>query len=187
MKGPADTHVISKSYRTGLIIKCGILFTVGLILTGVILYFSAHQPLGPSYQESFARLSQLKREMLIKSIIIYFTLSTLTVAGVIFTTLLYSHRVVGPMVGLKRIIGLVKDGDYTVSAHLREKDAIKPMAEALNSFIASYRDTIKTLREKTIEMNTIIDQLEESDQINNLTAKAEEIQLVISTLKLRNE
>jgi len=142
---------------TGLIVKCGLLFTAGLVITGIVLYLTSHQPLGPSYQESFARLAQLKREMLTKSIVIYLVLTAIIMAGVICVTMLYSHRVVGPLVGLRRVISAINGGDLTAKAVLREKDAIKPMADAINDMVTAYRQRVAGLDSAVQEMKQALD------------------------------
>ena len=185
MKGPAETQVISKSYLSGLIIQCGLFFTIGLILTGIILYFSAHQPLGPTYQDSFSRLSQLKEEMLHKSIAIYATLMVIVMAGVIFTTVIYSHRVVGPMIGLKRILGLLLSGDLTTPAVLRTKDAIKPMANAINDMIGTYKTRVSSIASNANEIRDLSNQAYSKEQLDSIAEKAANISHIIKTIKLQ--
>lgn len=179
-----EHQIIAKSYRSGLIIKCGLLFTIGLILTAVILYLSAQQPLGPSYQESFARLAQLKHEMLIKSITIYSILSLLIISGIIFTTVIYSHRVVGPLVGLSRTIKAIAAGDLTVAAHLREKDAIIRVADAVNELRDSCRARIVSISRETDEIEKLLNS-KPADLSTQLTKKALMIQELSSKTERR--
>ncbi len=177
-----EHQIIAKSYRNGLLIKCGLLFSIGLILTAVILYLSAQQPLGPSYQETFARLAQLKHEMLIKSITIYSILSLLVISGIIFTTVIYSHRVVGPLVGLSRITRAIAAGDLTMAAHLREKDAIVTVADAINELRDSCRARILSISRETDEIEKLL-QSKPGDLSTALTKKA----LMIQELSSKTE
>jgi len=181
MDEPAKTDVIPKSYLTGLIVKCGLFFTSGLILTGIMLYFSAHQPLGPSYLESFTRLSQLKQEMFFKSIAIYSTLMILVTTGVVFITITYSHRVVGPLVGLKRIIAAMSKGDLTKPAILRSNDAIKPVADSLNDCMGTYRTILANIAIKTEEMRNIQNDTGLEDKLIAHKEKAKEISYLKSS------
>jgi len=174
-----QNQIIAKSYRTGLIIKCGLLFAVGLLLTGLFLFFSAHHPMGPSYQESFARLAQLKHEMLVKSVLIYSLLMILTIAGVVFTTTIYSHRVVGPLVGLLRVIKAIGQGDFTQAAHLRKKDAITSMADSINDMRDSCRQKITNVIRQTEELQTILSSPNAGELGPELAAKAQEIKRTI--------
>jgi methyl-accepting chemotaxis protein len=180
----ATTQVISKSYLSGLFLKCGLFFTAGLLLTGVILYFSAHQPLGPTYQESFTRLAQLKEEMLIKSIITYCLVTALILAGVIFTTVIYSHRVVGPLIGIKRVVNAVSAGDLTQTVHIRQKDAIQPMADALNTLITSYRQKIQFVDQQAKNLQDLLNHPGDQPQSSEIVAQAKIIRDSLASLQL---
>ncbi len=171
----SENQIIDRSYRTGLITKCGLLFAAGLLLTGVLLYFSAHQPMGPSYQASFARLANLKHEILVKSIIIYFIVITLTIGGVIFTTVLYSHRVVGPLVGLTRIIKAITSGDFTIAARLRKDDAIASMADTLNNMRDTCRVRLQIINHQVEELQVLLDNPNAASLSAEIAKKAQNI------------
>lgn len=181
----ATTQVIDKSYLSGLLLKCGLFFSGGLILTGVILYFSAHQPLGPSYQESFSRLAQLKEEMLIKSIIIYCLVTVLALAGIVFVTVLYSHRVVGPLVGMKRVVRAIAGGDFTQVVHIRQKDAIQPMATALNTLIDTYKTKLRFIDQQTKLLQEKLDVPGDGPQAAEINETARTIKDALASLHLQ--
>ncbi|MDD5758640.1 MAG: methyl-accepting chemotaxis protein [Desulfobulbaceae bacterium] len=181
----ATTQVISKSYMSGLFLKCGLFFTAGLLLTGIILYFSAHQPLGPTYQESFSRLAQLKEEMLMKSIITYCLITALILAGVVFITVIYSHRVVGPLVGIKRVVKAVTAGDLTQAVHIRKKDAIQPMATALNTLIDSYRLKIQLIDQQVKSLQDSLNRPGDQPQPSEIAAQAKKISDTLTSLHLQ--
>lgn len=182
---PANTQVIPKSYLTGLIIKCSLFFAGGLCLTGVILYFTNHQQLGPSYQESFTRLAQIKEELLTKSIIIYCLLTAMILAGVVFITMIYSHRIVGPLVGIKRVIRGLASGNLSEKAHLRKKDAIKPMAEALNTFISVYSSKITLVDQHAKALHDLLDRPGSPPQAAEIAQQAKAIKEITSSLHLQ--
>jgi HAMP domain-containing protein len=184
VRGPASIQVISRAYIIGLITRCGLLFAGGLIITGIILYFTSQQPLGPSYQETFARLSQLKQEMLIKSIITYLTLTLLILAGVIFITVFYSHRVVGPLVSLKRTTLEIASGNFAQPAKLREHDAIHPMAAALNAMRDAYKQKIELASQQCEAMQTLLKSGPDAEQLNAIAEKAKGIKGILFPLKL---
>lgn len=171
----SENQIIAKSYRTTLIIKCGLLFAAGLLVTGILLYFSVHQPLGPSYQESFARLAQLKHEMLLKSIIIYCLIMILAISGVVFITMRYSHRVVGPLIGLTRIIKAIASGDFTQPARLRQKDAITTMADALNNMRDTCCKRLQTINRQFDDLQTMLDSPDAASKATDIIMAANKI------------
>ncbi len=185
VKQTASQEVISQSYLRGLILKCGLLFAAGLLLTGGILYLSAPKPLGPSYQETFARLAQLKDEMLVKSALTYLLLTGLILAGVILITVLYSHRVVGPLVNIKRVVKAVTGGDLTAAARLRRNDAIKPMADSLNALIETYHKRVQTAIKHANALNDLTNRPGDPPAAPEIIAQAKAVKDSLATLRLQ--
>ena len=145
-------QVISVSYLRNLIIKCSLIFTVGILLTTVIFFFSVHQQPGSSYQDTFRILSQAKEEILAKSVVIYAFAFVIIISGIGIITLLYSHRVVGPLRRISRVVEKISAGDFSEEITLRRNDAIQPLADELNDFMASYRQTLAELTVKVGEI-----------------------------------
>ncbi len=145
MTNAGQPRVIAVSYLRNLIIKCSLLFTVGILLTTVIFYFSVHQQPGASYEETFRILLQAKEEILTKSVIIYTFAFVIILTGIVIITLLYSHRVVGPMRRISRVAEKISAGDFSETITLRRNDAIQPLADELNDLIEAYRKTLSEL------------------------------------------
>jgi len=51
---------------------------------------------------------------------------------IVAVTTIYTHRIIGPTVALKRHIRALKDGLYSHRVHLRKHDELKDMAADLN-------------------------------------------------------
>ncbi len=168
-------HVMSRSYVFNLVAKCALLFTLGIILTTVVLYFSVYQQLGPSYQESFRILSEFKKEILYKSIASYAFTLIVILLGIMIITLLYSHRVVGPMYRLSMFVKRVTDGDLSETAVLRRNDAVQPLADELNVLIVNYRQLINELQEQTAQLKKLAD-------LSGCDENSDELKKVLSEL-----
>ncbi len=185
-------HVVDRSYLRGIITKCAIIFTAGLILTSVILYLSAHQQLGSSYGEGFRTLTQFKQDMLARSIMLYAAVFIWILVGIIVITLLYSHRVVGPTVRLGHSFKKIADGDFSEAVVLRKNDAIAPLADELNNLITEYRRRIDTLREKASKLRgyaAAFSDTEESPEellksVDEIANEAKELKVLLEDMKL---
>ena len=181
---------ISVSYLRNLIIKCSLIFIGGILLTTVVFFLTVHQPPASSYQESFRVLSQLKQEILAKSIIIYAFAVILIVAGIVFITLMYSHRVVGPMRRISSIAGKISDGDFSETITLRGKDAIQPLADELNDFIAEYRGKVTALKSQVEDLigDTSLNESAESGgglgTTDQFAGKVKELEKIVDRIKL---
>lgn len=68
------------------------------------------------------------------------TVTVIGIVGLIFFALtcfalwvIYSHRIFGPMVPLRRHVQQLSAGDYASRIHLRGRDEFKPLADDLNA------------------------------------------------------
>jgi len=113
--------------------------------------------------------------MLVKSISIYCLFMLLIISGVIFITVIYSHRVVGPLVGLTRIIKAIAAGDFTQVARMREKDAITLMADALNDMRDACRGKLQNITRKIDDLQTLLNSPNPTELSSDLASKAREI------------
>ena len=113
MSNPQSYQGIPGSYRRNVIFKSVLVFVAGCILTTVILYLAVRQPIGPSYGEGFRMLAQLQDDIFYKSAIIYAITTLLIVCGIIFLTLMYSHRIAGPVYRLSIFVKALCSGDFS--------------------------------------------------------------------------
>ncbi len=63
-------------------------------------------------------------------------------------SVLFSHRIAGPLYRYRTIFKAIGEGDLTVSAHTRKHDYVKKESESLNEMITSLRSSIKDLEER---------------------------------------
>ena len=63
-------------------------------------------------------------------------------------SVLFSHRIAGPLYRYRTIFNAIREGDLTVSANTRKHDYMKKESESLNEMIASLRSRIKDLEEQ---------------------------------------
>jgi methyl-accepting chemotaxis protein len=181
---------ISKSYQQGLIFKCSLIFIGGIVLTSLIFYFSTLHSFGSSYGESFKLLTQLRQELLIKSALLYSAASLLIIAGIILITLLYSHRISGPIYRLGLFARRISAGDLSEQVFLRGKDEVQLLAVQLNTVISRYRDIITELRQKQKDLADICNKAGEKqgealvDARRELAGKVKELEDLVENIKL---
>ncbi len=68
------------------------------------------------------------------------------VLSVVILCVAYVHRMVGPLVPLRRHLEAMKNGDFSVRTHLRSRDAFQELAEELNELTAALADAEKRER-----------------------------------------
>lgn len=159
-KKAAET--ITRSFPSTFIIKGLAIFIAGSLLTALILHFATYAAPGASYGESFRILSILREEIIHKSFIVYFTTTIFVIAGVVVISLIYSHRVAGPLYKLGMVSQKIAAGDLTDKVILRRNDAVHTLAEDLNT-VSRFYDTLFTRMQSAVdELSMLVDSLESS-------------------------
>lgn len=174
MSNPQSYQGIPKAYRRDVIFRPVLVFIAGLILTTVILYITVSQPIGPSYGEGFRMLAQLQQDIFSKSAIIYAITVFIIVCGIIFLTLIYSHRVAGPVYRLTLFARTLCSGDFRSNVHIREKDVIHPLADEMNTMVEQYRQTLSSLQDEIQSLDQLAIQVTEGKDEDKVLADIEE-------------
>ena len=135
---------------------CALIVAAGAgISIGVFLLMTTER--GSSYGESIRLLSVLHREIAWRSAIIYTSSLFVMVSGVSFISLLYSHRVAGPLHKLGMIARSVATGDLSGLAKLRRRDAVHALADDMNELITAYRLRIAEIEQLNTSMQKMLE------------------------------
>ena len=70
-----------------------------------------------------------------------------------------SHRIAGPLYQFRRLLGSVRDGNFTVRARLREKDYLHSEAEIINELIDALGTRIRGIEERSVEIRAGLEKL----------------------------
>jgi methyl-accepting chemotaxis protein len=185
-----NIETINKSYYYRLAGTCILIIILGAILTGVFLYFSLYKESGSSYAESYGIITTLRGELFYKSTYLYFTALLFIIIGITVISLLFSHRVAGPLHRLGVFARKVASGDLSKAVTLRQKDAIYPIADDLNNIIAMYKEVLEQLETKAKEireMSSTADPsavIAEKDMLEKLLKRVYEMNGILSRVKL---
>ncbi|RMG74424.1 MAG: methyl-accepting chemotaxis protein [Nitrospirae bacterium] len=186
--------VIPKHYPTSLLTKIALFLFLGVVAGGSFLYYSSHVLIGGSYLQGLKTIITFKQLIIKKSILIYLLASVFILIGIVVLTVLYSHRVAGPLYRLSVSAKRITEGDLTLKVRLRERDALHPLADSFNELTEAYRrriihlkDAIQQIKgasesvdraireEQTEELQRAIDEL--SERVRNLKDDLEEIKI----------
>ena len=112
-------------------------------------------------------------------------------------SVLVSHRIVGPLHQLRRILGAVRDGDLSVRVKLRDKDYLRKeetivneMIEDLSSRIDESADQANSVRTRLTWLRTAIatgSRGEVLDQIRTLETEADAMRTALAQFTTRRE
>ncbi|MCL4873520.1 HAMP domain-containing protein [bacterium] len=104
-----------------------------------LFVFSLSRGVGDSYGQAVFTLYELKVKALPLVFASSYTVALLGVAtaAVAAVSILYSHRIAGPVFRLARNMERIGSGDLTVQTRLRGNDQLVALAEDLNSMVRS--------------------------------------------------
>ena len=179
--------IIPGSYLWNLVLKCLLIFAGGLVLMAVVFYLTNQQDIGPTYGEGFRMLSRLREEIFYKSIVIYIGIVLLMLAGVIAISLIYSHRVAGPVYRLGLFAAEIRDGHLENDVFLREDDAVHPLADEMNNLVDNYRRLVEELNQELTAISALRRQMAAGDEqrlMDGIRSRAEKLQKIIDNLEL---
>ncbi|MEW6428100.1 MAG: hypothetical protein AB1568_08725 [Thermodesulfobacteriota bacterium] len=163
---------------------CSLFFALGIAITCVLLLVLFHKPAGAGYSDSFQTLSRFRDELVSISVLISLSGLLLTLGGIIFITVLYSHRIAGPAYRLAVVSKMASGGDLCQRAHFRRKDFIKPMAEEMNAMLSHYASLMEELHNLLQQETPTGDDGHAQQPPSALAARLDEIDTILSRYRV---
>jgi len=146
MNNKRTNYFINKDFQTRFIIRFCLLVVFSGLLTMGILYF-----LG----KGSTTVSIINSQVVVRStadfllpILIQIFLIVMVVVGfaTIGVTLLFSHKISGPLYSFKKTLKSLKEGDFSKDIHIRSYDQLQDLADDFNSMIKVVRDQVNTAK-----------------------------------------
>lgn len=167
-------QTVPKSFLLGFVRTATLIVAVGAFLTAAAFYFAPGERV-VSYADSFKLISELNRDLITKSLALFFFTLLLMIAGVVIISIAYSHRVAGPLHKLGMHARKIASGDLAETVRLRQGDVIHALADDMNNLSGRYRDLLGTLEIKTRELAAIMDDTGSNAPPRGDTARSGEI------------
>lgn len=137
--------MITRRFKLRLIsLICVVLITSVFTAAG-FFYLYVNSGLGIDYREKIQNILFLETVIFKYSVFIFIPPALIAVLFIIFTIILYTHRIAGPLVRIRVAVRQVAERNLDVFISFREKDAIKPLANALNNFIGKHKERCASL------------------------------------------
>jgi methyl-accepting chemotaxis protein len=126
----------------------------------------------PATNEKFQQLNPAQKMLIIKIILRVNTLMLpLIVAMIIYIvmiSLVFSHRIAGPVFHMRRSAELVAKGDLTADFHLRKHDELIPLAVDLQNAVTAVKGAIAGLQENLNEYKKALSDEEKKKYFENI-------------------
>lgn len=140
MRRSAPTsRLISRDFNLRFGAKLLAVIVAGTLAIAELLYWFTSGSLGKTYGEAIYNISQTKLRIFSIIFASYYTaviLGLVTLAAAVIS-ILYSHRIAGPIYRLEKTIEAIGDGDLTIATRFRNSDALMPLADEVNAMVRS--------------------------------------------------
>ena len=141
-----SNYFIDRQFQARFIIKfCLLVVLAGMITTG-ILYFTGKRSTTVAIVGSRVLVRPTADFFL--PLFIQAELAALVICGLatIIVTLLFSHKIAGPLFRFKKAIEGVKSGKLSGNFHLRHHDQLKVLSQEVNAMIDKIREQINLVK-----------------------------------------
>jgi len=188
-------NVYKPRFYINLISNVLFVFMVMTAVTVTVIYtLTEHIQLPGSYTEIITSVAYFKLDVLKKSFLVYGLFTLLLLAGTALITVLYSHRVAGPLVRLGAATREIAVGNLGIDVKFRENDAVHDLADTLNEMASFYSErnerlieSAGALRAEALNLESALkrgDMDEAGNTMRLLGKRADEAEDIFSGMKL---
>jgi methyl-accepting chemotaxis protein len=139
-------YFIDPVFQSQFILKFCAVVIVASLLVGVVIFWLSQNSTTVAIENTRVLVKSTSDFLFPVLTITVLTVTVFTALVVLILTLLYSHRIAGPIFRLKREITLLKHGGMERNFTLRQQDQLQALA-------ASLAEMSDTLRGKHLEIN----------------------------------
>ncbi len=152
VKNMRRNYFIDKDFQARFIFKfCLLVVLAGIVTTG-ILYFVGKRSTTVTIINSRVVVHSTADFLL--PILIQTVLAVMVILGLatIIVTLLFSHKIAGPLYRFKKAVEGVKLGDLSGNFRLRNYDQLKDLSDEVNAMIDSVRGQINLIKADMVNL-----------------------------------
>lgn len=154
--------VIEKGFLRNFLFILLMIFITGTALSALVLYLSVHKPLDTHYSAIISIATGIRESIVATSIKTGIVFLVLIAAGAGLLTLLYTHRIAGPLYRIRQCTKSISEGRLDTEIRLRRKDAVTAFADSVNGMTQFYREKVSALSEELKNLEHAVSELDPS-------------------------
>ncbi|MGA1824599.1 MAG: hypothetical protein ACMUIP_08020 [bacterium] len=161
MKNKRRNYLIKKIFQTKFIVLFLCLILAGSVISGTIFYLKTNVELGEEYGKAHSKL-KATGEIIQPNLYVSFGIGILLMAvAAILLTLLFSHRVAGPLYRFEESAMEISRGNLFVNTKIRGSDQTQELSEAFTVMTEQLREKLGDI---ALKSKTLTEKLSEIDQ-----------------------
>lgn len=183
-------YFIENNFQAKFILRFCILVGIGGLLTIATLYFSAMHSTSVAIVNSRV-VVRTTADFILPVLIQTVAIVTIIIGlATIVLTLLFSHKIAGPLYRFKKVLQQLEGGDFSSGFSIRRLDQLQDVAGAFNSMIKKLREELIQLKNNFITLKEKQDGILEHEVpehkrpvLNELKKLSEELNKLIRYFK----
>jgi len=182
LKGAQD-KLLQRAFNLRFGLKLCLITLLGGAGLLALLYLSLDADVGGSYTQAIYTIYDLKLRILPLIFASSYSMLVLAVVAIAVAVIsvLYSHKIAGPIFRLERNMEQIGSGDLTVSTRFRGGDQLSLLADDLNSMVRSLNHTARSATEALEAMRRSEDALK--DLLAKEYPREEELRAAVDDLR----
>ncbi len=148
------TAFVERSFKLRFGLKLCFFTLVGALALTIFLYFVVSKSLGGSYGEAIYTIYDLKIRIFPLIFSSFYTISILALVtlSIAVISMLFSHKIAGPIYRLEKNLELIGSGDLTVNTKFRDNDQLTVLEEDMNEMVRSLNHKVRASEDALLEL-----------------------------------
>lgn len=144
-----ETKFIETGYKLRFMLTFCLITVISILLASFLFYLLTYRELGNDYGQAFFELQSVKKAVYpllfasIQSIILLIVVSI----AIAVLSLIYSHKIAGPIYRFEKSMDDVASGDLTCVVKLREGDQIMSIERTMCLSISSMNQRVSNIKD----------------------------------------
>lgn len=152
----SSSRLLERAFKIRFGLKLCLLTLLGGAAVVALLYFSLARSLGDSYGSAIYTIHELKIRVLP---LIFASSYSILILGLVtgaiaVISVLFSHKIAGPLFRLEKSLDAIASGDLTVATRFRGMDQLSVLADELNAMVRSLNHASRSVMDSAEEVKT---------------------------------
>ena len=144
-----SSSLLDRAFKISFGLKLCLFTLLGGAAVVALLYLSLSRSLGDSYGSAIYTIYELKIKVLPLIFASFYSILILglVTAAIAAISILFSHRIAGPMFRMEKNLETIASGDLTVATRFRGQDQLTLLADELNAMVRSLNHATRSAAE----------------------------------------
>ena len=157
----SSSRLLERAFKIRFGLKLCFFTLLGGAAVVLLLYFSLSRQLGDSYGSAIYTIYDLKIRALPLIFASFYSVLILglVTAAIAAISVLFSHRIAGPLYRLEKNLDAIASGDLTVSTRFRGMDQLSSLADEMNAMVRSLNHASRSVMDSAEDLKAAEDAL----------------------------